>query len=288
VQPAENLIQRSVMKLIPSLSKDAEGDHYCPICGRFVPKTQIELFGKVRIVQSRCQCEIDKFVYDQKQAETLIQRKMIERKFTISELGKRFEECKFHTFQPRPGAEKAYQMARDYSRNFEHPQEEIGLLLWGSPGNGKTHLAAAVAHEVKDKGFTVVFQTMAELLERIRNTFNKKEKETESEIMDALRDCDLLVLDDIGAEKITDWVLDVMFRIIDGRYRKKKPTLYTTNFFPADLLIRFMPLEPTEEDKIKAQRIHDRIIGTSIIVENKATSYRREMAAKRFREMSGA
>ncbi|MGG3997902.1 ATP-binding protein, partial [Aneurinibacillus thermoaerophilus] len=132
------------------------------------------------------------------------------------------------------------------------------------------------------------FQTMAELLERIRNTFNKKEKETESEIMDALRDCDLLVLDDIGAEKITDWVLDVMFRIIDGRYRKKRPILYTSNFLPADLLIRFMPQQPTEEDKIKAQRIHDRIIGTSIIVENKASSYRRERAAQRFREMNGA
>jgi DNA replication protein DnaC len=49
-----------------------------------------------------------------------------------------------------------------------------------------------------------------------------------------------------------------------------------------------MPLDPTEEDKIKAQRIHDRIIGTSIIIENKATSYRRELAVKRFREMSGA
>ncbi|QYY43093.1 ATP-binding protein [Aneurinibacillus thermoaerophilus] len=288
MQPAENLIQRSVMKLIPSLSKDAEGDRYCPICGRFVPKTQIELFGKVRIVQSRCQCEIDKFVYGQKQAETLIQRKMIERKFDISELGKRFEECWFHTFQSRPGTEKAYQIARDYAQNFEHHQEEIGVLLWGTPGNGKTHLAAAVAHEIKDKGFTVVFQTMAELLERIRNTFNKKEKETESEIMDALRDCDLLVLDDIGAEKVTDWVLDVMFRIIDGRYRKKRPILYTSNFSPADLLIRFMPQQPTEEDKIKAQRIHDRIIGTSIIVENKASSYRRERAAQRFREMNGA
>jgi DNA replication protein DnaC len=88
-------------------------------------------------------------------------------------------------------------------------------------------------------------------------------------------------MDDIGAEKISDWVLETLFRIIDGRYRAKKPTLFTTNFSPMELLNRFMPKKPSAEDEIAAKRIHDRIIEISTIVENKASSYRMEVAVNR-------
>jgi DNA replication protein DnaC len=112
-----------------------------------------------------------------------------------------------------------------------------------------------------------------ELLERIRNTFNRNERESEKDIMNALLHCDLLVLDDVGSEKVSDWVLDVLFRMVDGRYRQKKPILYTTNLNPKELKHQLN------------ERIYDRMVETSVIIENRGTSFRREIAQARYDRM---
>jgi DNA replication protein DnaC len=245
-----------------------------------VPKKRLVVLGIEKIVQPVCQCEVEAWEREQDEMQERYRKAEVERKFAISSLGERFENCRFETFAKRPGTEKAFRLAYDYAERFELYGAE-SLLIWGDPGNGKSHLAAAVCHVLKARGKIPVFQTMTELLERIRATFGRQAKEHEREIMTALQDCDLLVLDDLGAEKVSDWTLDVLFRIIDGRYRAKKPTLFTTNFSPTELLHRFMPDKSLTEHEIAARRIHDRILEVSVIVENKATSYRLEVAQNR-------
>ena len=121
----------------------------------------------------------------------------------------------------------------------------------------------------------MVFQSVPELLQRIRSTFNSDNKENETQIMRALLECDLLILDDIGAEKTTEWVEEKLFNVIDGRYRKELPTLYTSN------------LQPKELQTQVGKRSYDRMVETSLIVENRAKSYRREIAKQRLQSFGG-
>lgn len=265
-------ISNTIEKIIQMNSTQMNSRYECPFCHRHVPPMEINVLGRQRIVQPKCECEWEHEKKMLDEAAKRQQKHETERLFSISNLGKRFEDSTFETFNCRSGAEKAFEMAQRYVREFElwGPQS---LLVWGVPGNGKSHLAAAVKNDLHKKGHIVIFQSVPELLGRIKSTFNRHSRDSEDQIMKALLTCDLLILDDIGAEKLTDWVQDVMFRIIDGRYRKELPILYTSNLRPKELAGQV------------SDRTYDRINETSVLIENKATSYRREIAKKRIEKL---
>jgi DNA replication protein DnaC len=240
----------------------------CPYCKREVPKKEIELFGKKRYVQPVCECVAKKLDEDTKKAADRSREHELKRLFSIHNLGERFNESNFTNFIAREGTEKCFKLAQKYVNEFEAWEGE-SLLFWGEPGNGKSHLATAVANELTAKGKRVVFISMPDLLEKIKATFNRNSTESEAEIMRGLQMCDLLVIDDIGAEKVSDWVQEVIFRIVDGRYKKVKPILVTSNLEPKELAERI------------GKRAYDRLIEISQPIKNEATSYRREKAKAR-------
>ncbi|MEE6450505.1 ATP-binding protein [Gottfriedia acidiceleris] len=242
----------------------------CDHCGTFIPKhkVKISILNIDKWVQPVCKC-VKEIEHNRiREIENFQKRADIERLFSISNLGDKFTHSTLGNFQHREGTEHAFKATRQYIEEYPKWKQD-GLLIWGTYGNGKSHLAAAVTNALNTKGYIVVFQSVPELLERIRSTFNNDNKETKQQIMKSLLECDLLVLDDIGAEKLTDWVQEVMFNIIDGRYRKKLPIFYTSNLKPVEL-----------SNQIGA-RSYDRLVETSLTIENKATSFRREIAKER-------
>lgn len=250
-------------------SEETEG-YTCEHCNKYIAAITVEV-PQLRIknkILPTCECVVEREETKIREAQNFAKKREIEKLFSISNLGERFSKSTFESFLDRNGSETAYKVAVKYVKTFKEWNGE-SLMLWGEPGNGKTHLAAAIVNELSKKGYILVFQSVPELLQRIRSTFNSENKENETQIMRALLECDLLILDDIGAEKTTEWVEEKLFNIIDGRYRKELPTLYTSN------------LEPKELKNQVGKRSYDRMVETSLTVKNEAASYRREIAKQR-------
>ena len=124
------------------------------------------------------------------------------------------------------------QMALVKARGFvdRYPLVEKGLLFLGNPGVGKTHLTVAILKPLMaQKGVECLFCSYQELLRQIRDSYNPVSLSTESEVLRPVLESELVAIDDLGAERISDWVEDTVTYILNHRYNQKKPTLLTSN-----------------------------------------------------------
>ena len=126
---------------------------------------------------------------------------------------------------------------RDWIDSMEKNLDEgNGLWLMGDTGTGKTTLAMLVSKETLKHGHSVAIYSLPKLLARIRSTFDAQAgEESYSEFFERLCDVDLLHIDDLGAEKQTEWVLEQLYALINERYEREKPIVVTTNLDQLEL-----------------------------------------------------
>jgi len=145
---------------------------------------------------------------------------------------KRYEHCELSNFDFE-GAQLPLAPARMAACRFveEYPVDKTGLLLVGTVGTGKTHLAVGIAKAlIREKGIACLFYDYRELLKQIQNSYNPTEQTTELGLLRPVFDAEVLVLDELGAVKPSEWVWDTVSLILNTRYNDKSTTIITTNF----------------------------------------------------------
>ncbi|MBW8862765.1 MAG: ATP-binding protein [Acidobacteria bacterium] len=143
---------------------------------------------------------------------------------------KRYQHCSLDNFVAyNESLEKAVDQTRRVADAF--PAVTKGLLLEGQPGVGKTHLAVAVLKQaIQTTGARGLFYDTRELLRVIRSTYDPSIRTTELEVLRPVMSADLLVLDDLGAEKTSEWVDETMNLIVNTRYNERRLTIFTSNY----------------------------------------------------------
>lgn len=143
---------------------------------------------------------------------------------------KRYEHCDLDSYLPSHESQKK---AKLFVQRFldRYPRIDIGLLFLGTCGVGKTHLAVALLKKiVTEKGDGCLFYDFRDLLRDIQASWNSVSKTSELEVLEPVLEAKVLVLDELGANKPTDWVRDTITHIINCRYNDKKLTIFTSNY----------------------------------------------------------
>ncbi len=185
----------------------------CPLCDDTGWKS-VERDGSPRV--TRCECW---------------RRTQTARRLTEAGLPRRYHACDLDNFVTYPNERLGNAVARSraFAENF--PAVERGLFFVGPPGIGKSHLAVAVLkHVIASCGAHGLFYEVRSLLRLIRSTYNPVIRTAETDILRPVIDAELLVLDDLGSEKPSEWVDETLNLIVNSRYSDKRLTIFTSNY----------------------------------------------------------
>lgn len=247
-------------------------------CGKCHGKKQTRLpasamtDGKEMVVRCICKCQVEENRRREEEEERRKAMERIERLRNSSLIDDKLKDARLKTFQKDTDNQKVFTLAERYVQRFDEMYEKRqGILFWGTVGTGKSYTAACIANELLDRTIPVVMTSFVKILQNIQGN-----QEEEKVIMSRLNDAKLLIIDDLGTERNTDYALEKVYNIIDSRYRSGKPLILTTN----------MTLKEMQETTdIRYKRIYDRIFEMCFPVRVSGRSWREKEAAKRFDSM---
>jgi DNA replication protein DnaC len=193
----------------------------CPICNDTGWKSvEREENGELRRRSVRCDCQ---------------QQLRIEALIDAARIPKRYEHCEVSEFMVLPGPdeqsmERAKFIAQKFVEEYGLDRNNTGLLFVGPIGVGKTHLAVGIMKElIRSRGVQALFCDYRKLLKKIQDSYNPSVNTTEMQVLTPILQAEVLVLDELGAVKPTEWVWDTVSHILNTRYNDQLCTIITTN-----------------------------------------------------------
>ena len=247
---------------------------YCPICGevtqKILPMPLLDGSGRFREmkVSIMCACrrkELEEYENKQKKLEDM---RAIQGLRRLSLMDEKLSKARLDTFTETDDNSKLFKIIKSYISNFDKMyKENQGLILYGTVGTGKSYASAVIANELLEKKVPVVMTSFIKILKEIGNF------DDDSENLNLIKNAKLLIIDDLGAERGTDYAIEKVYDIIDSRYRSNKPVILTTN----------LTIEQMKScDDIRYSRIYDRIFEMCYPVKVNGFSWRKKEAASRY------
>lgn len=220
---------------------------------------------------------------------------------------KRYEHCSLESFETSfpsatPSLKAAHFRATQFVKSYPLETAGNGLLITGTNGLGKTHLAVGILHAlISKRGAQGLFCTYNELLKEVQNSYNRQVQATELDVLRPIFKAEVLVLDELGSSKPSDWVWDTVAHILNARYNERLTTIITTNYRNAlstlgeeegvSRLKSEAPSQSTAAKKARkpaslGDRIGDRMLSRlqemCVVVEMDGDDFRRTVKAARF------
>jgi len=211
---------------------------------------------------SRCECRRSKF-----------KKRILEQ----ARIPGRYRGCDLESYENHDPTQRS---AKGTAEQFVkvYPEVDAGLFFIGSCGVGKTHLSVAIIQAlINTKGIPCIFFDFWDLLKTIQQTYDSNSEISESEVLIPVLNKEVVLLDDLGSHKVTDWRRDMLTYIINKRYNEKKITIITSNFIPSDKAgKRSNSEEDTLEERI-GERLVSRLYEMCRVIEIKGKDYRRQI-----------
>lgn len=248
-----------------------DGLLYCGVCHR-KKQTRVNVFGREMVVPVICKCREDEI---ERQKEDEGKKRMmqeIERLKEMSLMSDKFRSATFEAYILRQENEKSYRVARNYTDRFDEMfTQNQGLLIYGPVGTGKSYTAACIANALLNRNISVIMTSFVKILQDIQGS-----AVDEGSYIRSLNKARLLIIDDLGAERNTDYAMEKVYNVVDSRVRSNKPMILTTN-----LTLEYMK----NPNDIRYSRIYDRIFETCYPLQMAGRSFRLDEGNKRFVKM---
>ena len=224
----------------------ADGLIHCKKCGG-QRQTVVPCFGKPGYFMPRCICQCQREAEEQRRAAEERQRRM-ERIRRRKAQGLQDRYLYDYTFANDNGQNPLMDKARAYVENWKEAyKDNTGLLLFGDVGTGKSFFAGCIANALLDRDVPVLMTNFPTILNRLTGMFS----EDRADFIASFDEYDLLIIDDLGVERSTEYAMEQMFFVIDSRYRSRRPMIITTNLKLAEL---------KNPPDLAHARIYDRIL----------------------------
>ncbi len=223
------------------IDNDNKMHKQCKFCGKLLDLKDYRALYENNYIEniakaySRCNCEEANKIWkkhdelSEKEKIKEFNLKQIDKLFQNNNLGKRQLNSTFENYKITNKNKKAYENAKKYANKLINGETDKGLFITGTFGVGKTYLASCIANETIKNKSTVVFGTLIQLLDYIKDTYKDSDM-SDKEYLNLYSSVYLLIIDDLGKEKPTEWVLEKLFLIVNNRYNNYLPIVITTNY----------------------------------------------------------